>query len=367
MHASPDLPGQLETIAELRELYRAAEARAARLRLLSSAGRELALCDEHSLQATVQTCADRLAHFLGRPGASLNLGTGAGGLPLLAPGPAGDTVGSIHIDGIAALADIDDEEDREATSMVLELISATVLRIDLDQERSNLLETLREREQTLESLLSRLFSAQEDERRRLSRELHDGLAQSATALMRMLEGGTANVGEPLLAPDRARLASIARNLVAELRSVIAGLRPTLLDDLGLTAAIRAVADELERDGYSVSVTLEDAGAHWPPHVETALFRVAQEAAANIRKHAGGPCPVDVRLSVDKDGTTLLRISDHGRGPLNHEGTVCARSDGTRVGVAIMRERITSVGGVLSWTADTKGVAVTAVIPRTPAA
>lgn len=341
---NPSSALQVETVAELRELYRAAEARAARLRLMSATGRQLALADVADAAPILQACAERLAYFLGFRSATLLRGTNEPGLPIPAPGSTGRILGVVQIEGLASLEDIPDAEDREACRVQLEMMGATIDRI--------------EREQRLEFVVGRLFSAQEEERRRVSHELHDGVAQTATALARLLEGNSAAAGD-LDAAERPRLAAIARDLVGELRAVIRGLRPTILDDLGLAAGLHSLAEALEADGYAVSVTIDSAVSVWPAHVETALFRVAQEALANVRKHAGGPCAVELTLLARQgsaEGT--LRITDHGSGP--GEPNPAGQS---QFGIDVMRERMASIGGTLDWQANqTAGVSVTATFP-----
>lgn len=335
---------QVETVAELRELYRAAEARAARLRLMSTNGRQLALADVVDAGPILQACAERLAYFLGFRAATLSRGHNAPGLPIPAPGRTGRMLGAVQIEGLSSLEDIPDVEDRESCRVQLEMMGATIDRI--------------EREQRLEFVVGRLFSAQEEERRRVSHELHDGVAQTATALARLLEGSSAAAGD-LEAAERPRLAAIARDLVGELRSVIRGLRPTILDDLGLAAGLQTLAEALEAEGYGVTVQIESDVSDWPAHVETALFRVAQEALANVRKHAGGPCAVDLAL-VARSGCAdgILRIADHGPGP----GETHA-ADQPQFGIEVMRERMASIGGTLDWQSNQPvGVAVTATFP-----
>ncbi|MDC7694409.1 ATP-binding protein [Asticcacaulis currens] len=365
--ASPLLTTQIETVAELRELYRAAEARAARLRLLSQAGGELALAEMTNVESVLQTCAGRLAHFLGRGRASI--APQGPGLGLRAPGQSEGAPPApfayVSIDGFTDLSDIPDAEDREAVRLVLELMGATASRIEREAERGRLTATLREREQRLEYVLGRLFTAQEDERRRLSHELHDGVAQTATALVRLLEGGTDRAHEPVAGPQRVRLAQIARELVQEIRAIIGGLRPTLLDDLGLSAALRYLAEEMEKAGYSVTLVLPEETPILPSAVETALFRVAQEAVTNIRKHAGGPCPVTVSLTMDAPTGITLRISDRGRGITPAETALRADRQGMQVGREVMHERMLAIGGDLLWEAKPEGVCVTAHLPHLP--
>lgn len=354
------LPADIETVAELRELYRQAESRAARLRLLSASGHSLALADAQTIWPVLQDCGERLAYFLGH--ARAEVGRDGPGLPIPQPGQAGATVGRIAIGSLSGLEQIADSEDREAVRLLIELMGVTLDRINREDERSGILEALREREQRLEWLVGSIFSAQEDERRRVSHELHDGVAQTATALLRLLEGSSSAGAADLPGAERTRLAGFARDLVRELRAIIGGLRPTLLDDLGLEAALRSLGEGLEQDGFVVAVSLPDAAAHWPPHVESALFRVAQEAVANIRKHSGGACRVTIAL--DRGGAeapSRLLICDFGCGPI--KSSTAAHSPGSMVGIDVMRERMAAIGGQLDWRGGPDGVTVIATLPH----
>lgn len=351
----PVLPPPIETIAELQQLYRAAEARAARMRLLSQTGRALAEAGPHTVDQVLQSCADRLAHFLGETSAEMRRDGSDAGLAIKMPGSGERAFGTIVVARVSELADIADPEDREAVRLQLELMGLTADRIEREQDRSRLVAALQEREQRLEYVIDCLFSAQEEERRRVSHELHDGVAQTATALVRMIEvsGGA----------GAAPLADIARGLVQELRGVIGNLRPPLLDDLGLEAAIRAMVDDLIADGFPVDLSIALAGARWAPMIETAIFRIAQEAISNIRKHAGGPCRVEVMLTSGRNGSPhRLTVRDHGRG-CRRPADARKAERGAEVGIDVMRERMAALGGELRWdAAPTRGVTVTALIP-----
>lgn len=360
----PILPSDIETIAELRDLYRAAEARAARLRLLSTSAQDIAEAGTDEIGDVLNQCARRLAFFTGARGARILAADGAHGIPIRAPGEAGRIVARIEIDGLETAENIEDAEDRDAFRMHLGLMGAAIDRAQRESERVDLLEALRERERSLEQMVEKLFSAQEEERRRVSRELHDGVAQTATALARMIEGtGPGNAND--------RLAQIARGLVTELRGVIAGLRPTLLDDLGLVAALHSLADSLEDDGYRVTRAIDGEGASLSAAVETALFRLAQEAVSNIRKHAGGPCAVDFTADLRADAAPrFLRIGDKGGGCRIAAGGDGAGDRGDRgqrsghhIGIDVMRERMAMIGGRLQWEAqEGEGVTVEAILP-----
>lgn len=361
----PALPVPPETVAEMRQLYREAESRSSRMRLLSASGQELAAADPATIAARLQRSADRLAFFLGRQSAQVVEGEAGEGLAILAPAPQRRVVARIRIEGLGSVEDIGDTEDREAVAMHLDLMGATIDRIGRERERGALLAALREREKRLGELVGKLFSAQEDERRRVSHELHDGVAQTATALVRMLEGAGPSDREAMAATERTRLAGIARDLVRELRAVIAGLRPTLLDDLGLRAALQSLADGLEAEGYRVVLEVAGEAARLPAPVETALFRIAQEALTNVRKHAGGPCAVRIELITHGDAAArVLRIRDTGQGPGQRTREEGAWPRGRHVGLDVMRERMAAIGGDLEWRAGPEGgVTVTARLPR----
>ncbi|MCA3255334.1 MAG: histidine kinase [Alphaproteobacteria bacterium] len=344
MEASPALlPAQPETVAHLRDLYRASEARAARLRLLIEAGRDLASVTPDTIEAVLARSARRAALFAGSRDGEIVLGAEDGGLPLVAPGAAGRCVGVLRLADARSFDDVADAEDRDALVMLAQLIAEAVDRAARDTEREALLATLRERERRLEDVVGRLFSAQEDERRRVSRELHDGVAQTATALFRRLEVDAA--------PE---LAAIARDLVRELRGVIGGLRPTTLDDLGLEAAVSALVQGLRDDGYAVAFEAS-GGRDWPEVIETAFYRIAQEAIANIRKHAGGPCPVTVRLTADAAARRWeIAVRDRGCGMALRDADRIPGRDGERVGLEMMRERMLAIGGTLRFRAPADG-------------
>ncbi|NNU16838.1 histidine kinase [Parvularcula sp. ZS-1/3] len=351
-------PGAPDTIAELRDLYRAAEARAARLRLLIDAGRDLATSDAETLPAVLEASARRAAHFAGYRDGKISLDPNAEGMPLLEPGPEQRRVGTLTFSGEQHASATTDAEDREALRMLTQLIGAAVDRSERRKEREDLLAALQNRERQLEHLVGRLFSAQEDERRYVSRELHDGVAQTATALYRRLDACAGPGSEP----EDAELAGIAKSLVTELRSVIAGLRPTALDDLGAVSAIRTLAEQLERDGFDVSYEAK-GDADWPAKLDTPLFRVAQEAIANIRKHAGGHCRVDIKLvSPPHADKWRLVVRDHGKGLPS--GLAGENAEGEHVGLEMMRERMVALGGGLDVENAEPGVRITAEVgPR----
>lgn len=351
----PTLAGEIETVAELRELYRAAEARAARLRLLSQAAGELIKADAGTIEEIVQRCLDQLAFFVGSRRARLLAATESEGIAVRAPGSDGGISYRVEIEGLGSIEAVDDDEDRQACRILLDLVATAIERVEHERERDVLLAVLKDREARLESLVSQIIGAQEEERRRVAYELHDGVAQTATALLRLLEGASVRSAQVPGVRQEEQLTAVARGLVKELRGVIAGLRPTILDDLGLSAALDALCDDLERDGYPVTRAISAGRQRLPAAVETALYRVAQEAISNIRKHAGAPCPVLIEAELlQGDGGPFLRITDHGHGPRESGRSRQEQKSGYNVGIDGMRERMATIGGMLEWRALAAG-------------
>lgn len=190
-------------------------------------------------------------------------------------------------------------------------------------------------------LLRKLAAAQEEERVRISRELHDGVGQSLTSVLvrlRALEGAhdPATVRAQLQA-----LRAVASNALAEVQRIARGLRPAHLDHLGLDAAIRYLADEHRNHGMEIHVhATELATGRLPPSVETALYRIVQEALTNITKHAFAT-RVIVVVERDADGVNLV-VEDNGRGFDTPMETTSKRG----LGLHGIRERVALLDGTL---------------------
>jgi len=202
----------------------------------------------------------------------------------------------------------------------------------------------------------------EDERRMLAYELHDGLAQTIVSVHQHLQAYAARDGAP---PDTnrvelERILGLARRSVAEVRRAIAGLRPVELDDLGLAAALQMYIRALHGDGWTVSYHETLGAERLAPRIEMALYRVAQEALTNVRKHAQST-RVAVMLERNSDGLRLT-IRDWGRGFDPARITLDAGL-GERIGLRTMRERVALLGG--RWNIHSSpgaGVMITAEIP-----
>ncbi len=153
---------------------------------------------------------------------------------------------------------------------------------------------------------------------------------------------------------------VVQRTVGEARRVIADLRPTALDDFGLATALRLQADSLRAEGWEVAFEESLGEERLPVEVETALFRVAQEALTNVRKHARTR---RVRVELERPGSAVrLKVRDQGRGfspGSSPDGSV----PGERVGLSSMRERVALLGGRLDVSSRPgAGTSIAAEIP-----
>ena len=209
-------------------------------------------------------------------------------------------------------------------------------------------ETLRQ--ESMEHFAASVLDAQEDERRRIAQELHDGPLQGLVYLCRQIDDSHA--------PPELRVT--AQELVVELRNLARGLRPSVLDDLGLAASIKHLLSELEsRCSVRTSFGVTGAPATRDPAAELAMFRVAQEALSNVERHANATS-VAVGLSFDARGARLL-VSDDGMG-FDQESPPLHRRPGS-LGITGMNERVGLLGGHLKVHAEHgTGTTVEAWIP-----
>ncbi|WP_337172394.1 histidine kinase [Gemmatimonas aurantiaca] len=216
------------------------------------------------------------------------------------------------------------------------------------------------RTQALERLSARMVRQHEEERRRLSRELHDETAQVFSAVKMQLEAL-----RPLLAPDASprldRTLSLVDTGIASIRQVTSDLRPMLLDDLGLRPALHSlVTDFTERTGLLVVFGAPPTLPALPDDADLAVFRALQEALSNIVRHADAQ-RVDVTVVVD-DTTLTLVVRDDGRGfPTLHNGRL--KETEHRMGLTGMRERLLAVGGALATANRAPGAELTISVPR----
>jgi signal transduction histidine kinase len=182
-----------------------------------------------------------------------------------------------------------------------------------------------------------LVSAREEERRRLRRDLHDGVGPQLAALMLELETASDLVSDnPEASALIAKLSKRAREIVSDVRHSVHALRPPALDELGLVEALREGAIQYGPAGLRVSVENPGDLSHLPAAVEVACYRIVQEALANVVRHArASHCSIRIRL--DEEACALsVEVEDDGRGIRD--------DDRAGVGMSSMRERTEELGG-----------------------
>ena len=255
------------------------------------------------------------------------------GVPLLTKG---------QVFGGLALSSARDEEPFGEPE--LSLLAAFAGQIATSLENTRLYAVVQERETQLEELVRQLVNAQERERGRIARELHDETGQKLTALAMGLAAVDASlVSEPTRAQSLVRnLRDVADQSITELRNIMADLRPAQLDDLGLVPALRWYVGQYTGRHADLNVTLsaERMPKRLPPGLETVFFRAAQEALTNIARHAHAS-QVTLELGHDAGGVRLI-VTDDGVGfdvnaPPKYER-------GSGLGLVGMRERVALVGG-----------------------
>ncbi|HEX5220768.1 MAG TPA: PAS domain S-box protein, partial [Verrucomicrobiae bacterium] len=224
-------------------------------------------------------------------------------------------------------------------------------------------ESLRAAGERLHLLSQRLIEIQETERRHLARELHDEIGQALTATKLNLEA-LAREAEPAARTKRtADSIAMVEHLLQTVRNLSLNLRPPMLDDLGLVAALRWLLDQHARTtGRTVNFDHTLTEDRFSPVIETACFRVAQEALTNITRHSKAQT-VHVDLRQD-DGRLTLSVRDDGSG-FNVADARRRATRGGSLGLVGMEERVTFVGGELSVTSSAEGTELRAWFPLNP--
>ncbi|MGA3099111.1 MAG: response regulator [Bryobacteraceae bacterium] len=223
-------------------------------------------------------------------------------------------------------------------------------------------EALQQSNQRLQRLSRDLLRAQDYERRRIARELHDSTAQLLAALGMNLS----RLKEPGLAPERraqalAEATDLAAACSAEIRTVTYLLHPPLLDEVGLPAALQAYAQGFnQRTGIEVEIEVAPDFERLGAEVEATLFRIVQEGLANVHKHSGSPSAI-IRLERD-DHEVRLVLGDRGRGLPEALRTPAKGFVRFGVGIMGMRERAEQLGGRLVLASNGGGAKLTVALP-----
>lgn len=218
--------------------------------------------------------------------------------------------------------------------------------------------TVERQRRELQALARRVITLQEDERRTLSRELHDDIGQDITAIKLSAQMLAGDDDPARRADTMADIGAIADQAVVKLRNISLLLRPPQLDELGLVPALRWQAESLLRTGRpALELDLQSLPERPAPEAEVACFRIAQEAITNSLRHSGAD-RVHLRLAC-ADGALLLQVTDNGVGlPPEHR---------SGLGLVTMRERACQLGGeIVIATPPEGGTRVSARLPMRPA-
>src|ERR1700736_6609956 len=217
-------------------------------------------------------------------------------------------------------------------------------------------------EKALHQLSGRLLELQDDERRRIARELHDTTAQNLAVLsmnLSVVKDASRILGQK---PRQAVADSLdlAEQCSREVRTLSYLLHPPLLDELGLVSALRSYTTGFtQRTGIQIELKIEEIG-RLPGEIETTLFRIVQEALTNVHRHSGSP-RAEVRI-IRAPKEVKLQVADEGRGVAPGVLDVISEGASIGVGVAGMRERASQLGGHLKIGSGNRGTTITAILP-----
>jgi len=252
-----------------------------------------------------------------------------------------------------------DITDRMQAQQALDRANQELRKEVLDRKLAQ--QKLAESEKSLRALSLHLLRTQDEERRRIGRDLHDSLGQILTVIKMNLQSLLAKTGNP--DPDLARCIQLADDCIKEVRTVSYLLYPPMLEELGLKSAVSWYLDGFSaRSGIRTTFEASSEFGRLPREMELALFRVLQEGLTNVHRHSGSRV-AHVRLAAD-GAMAILEIRDTGRGiapfALERLGEDWMGLPG--VGLRSMKERIQELGGRLELSSSEKGTTLTAKLP-----
>jgi signal transduction histidine kinase len=212
----------------------------------------------------------------------------------------------------------------------------------------------------LRRLSNRMMTMQDEERRRIAREIHDGLGQELAAAKMILDGILAKDSSPLMRQASVEASQLIDRAIQQVRTISHLLHPPLLDEVGLISALRWFLEGLsERSGIRMALEVDppDPG-RLKSELETAIFRIVQEALTNMFRHSGARNG-SVTL-IRKDGNIVVTVRDDGKGI--EEQVIQLRPESVGVGIGGMRQRVTELGGSLRLANANPGTIVEVIIP-----
>jgi PAS domain S-box-containing protein len=212
-------------------------------------------------------------------------------------------------------------------------------------------------------LSARLLKLQDEERRRIARELHDGVGQLLAAMS--MNAARVNPEKARLSPEAAQClednSRLAQQISSDIRTMSYLFHPPLLDEMGLGSALKWYVEGFtERSKIATKLELSAEGERLPQDYELCLFRIAQECLTNIHRHSGSSVAL-VRL-LRENGEIKLEVSDEGAGINQETQSRIAAGETAGVGLRGMRERVRQLGGTLEIHSNGKGTTVRATVP-----
>lgn len=248
------------------------------------------------------------------------------------------TVDQVARGQAGARADVDEIGDPDFARLALAL-NNMLIRLDADSRLNE------ENRRQLRALSAQVISAQEEERKRIARELHDETSQALATLDLNLERIQSALSDPAACERVANSRQLLQQTIDGLRKLVYDLRPTMLDDLGLLPAIRWYArTRLGASGVQVVVEPSRCEGRLDPALETALFRIAQEGINNVARHSMAQ-QARVRL-ICSNGQVTLSVEDDGRG-FDMDKTVGPHGQLGHLGLFGIQERVMLLGGTMS--------------------
>ena len=220
--------------------------------------------------------------------------------------------------------------------------------------------------QKLRRLTSRLLELQDEERRRIARELHDSIGQMLAALSMNLSTARADIDR--LTKTTATLTDsedLVQEMCKEVRTISHLLHPPLLDEAGLSSALGWYADGFaKRSKISVNLECPDDFGRIPREMETAIFRLVQECLTNIHRHSGSPT-AKIRLQRSNH-EVVIQVEDKGKGIPAEKLDRMTSAGAPGVGITGMKERVRQLGGTLDISSDRSGTKIVARLPLSEA-
>ncbi len=212
----------------------------------------------------------------------------------------------------------------------------------------------------LRRLSSRLMTMQDEERRRIAREIHDGLGQELAAAKMIMDGILSRDSSPRMRQASADASELVDRAIKQVRTISHLLHPPLLDEVGLVSALRWYLEGLsDRSGIEIRLEIDPPDlSRLNPDIETAIFRIIQEALTNMFRHSGAHNG-SVSLA-ETNGRIVVVVRDDGKGI--EEQVIQLRPDSLGVGIGGMRQRVNELGGSLRLANANPGTIVEVVIP-----